>query len=83
MKDGAIPGYSLLIGIRFLFGLCANGMGSYTLPVEIVSSKKRWIVGLVIGIGWGLGTFWHLASVYLFRNWRYAMLMNVLPLSVG
>ena len=40
------------------------------------------MVGLFMGTGWGLGTFWHLASVYLFRNWRDAMLMQVIPLSV-
>lgn len=80
--NGKLPEYSLFLLIRFFFGLCANGMGSYTLPVELVSSKKRWMVGLFMGTGWGLGTFWHLASVYLFRNWRDAMLMQVIPLSV-
>ena len=32
---GNLPDYSLFIALRFCFGLCANGMGSYTLPVEL------------------------------------------------
>ena len=44
--------------------------------VVLVSSDKRWMVGLFIGCGWGLGTFWHLLSVYVFRDWRYAMILQ-------
>ena len=88
----------MFLVLRFLFGVCANGMGSYTLPIELgetfiigsyfehflkVSAKNRWTVGLFYGTGWGLGTFWHLASVYLFRNWRDSMLMQVMPLSAS
>lgn len=75
--------YILFIILRALFGLCANGMGSYTLPLELVSSDKRWIVGLFIGCGWGLGTFWHLLSVYFFRDWRYAMMVQIIPLATS
>jgi len=80
---GFLPEYSLFLLFRFGFGLCANGMGSYTLPVELVSKDKRWMVGLFYGTGWGLGTFWHLACVYFFRDWRDAMLMQIMPLSVS
>jgi len=81
--NGLLPEYTMFLVLRFLFGVCANGMGSYTLPIELVSAKNRWTVGLFYGTGWGLGTFWHLASVYLFRNWRDAMLMQVMPLAAS
>ncbi|CAG5094503.1 Oidioi.mRNA.OKI2018_I69.XSR.g13617.t1.cds [Oikopleura dioica] len=68
--------------LRALFGVAANGMGSYTLPLELVSSEKRWIVGLFMGTGWGLGTFWHLFSVWANKDWRYAMVIQILPLGV-
>ena len=63
--------------LRALFGVAANGMGSYTLPLELVSSEKRWIVGLFMGTGWGLGTFWHLFSAWVHKDWRYAMVIQV------
>jgi len=75
--------YVIFIVLRVFFGLCANGMGSYTLPLELVSSDKRWVVGLFIGCGWGLGTFWHLAAVYFLRDWRYAMMLQIIPLAAA
>jgi len=72
--------YVTFIILRALFGVAANGMGSYTLPLELVSSEKRWIVGLFMGTGWGLGTFWHLFSAWVHKDWRYAMVIQVLPL---
>ena len=41
--NGKLPEYSLFLLIRFFFGLCANGMGSYTLPVELGKSIMDWI----------------------------------------
>ena len=41
--NGKLPEYSLFLLIRFFFGLCANGMGSYTLPVELGKSNDEFI----------------------------------------
>ena len=44
--NGKLPEYSLFLLIRFFFGLCANGMGSYTLPVELGKSSRHGLTNL-------------------------------------
>ena len=43
--NGKLPEYSLFLLIRFFFGLCANGMGSYTLPVELGKFTYLGLIG--------------------------------------
>jgi len=37
-----------------LAGFFGGGMGAYTLPMEIVSANKRFIVGILVTLGWVL-----------------------------
>ena len=39
-----------------LCGILTSGLGAYTLPMEIVSANKRFIVGILITLGWVLNT---------------------------
>ena len=68
--------YSLpIVGSGFA-GFFSVGLGQYTLPLELVSADKRFIVGTLITAGWAIGAGWYLLSSFIFRNWRYAATMN-------
>jgi len=64
-----------IIGSGFA-GFFSVGLGQYTLPMEIVSADKRFIVGPGLTAGWAIGAGWYLLSSFIFRDWRYAATMN-------
>ena len=66
----------ILLGSGFA-GFFSVGLGQYTLPLELVSAEKRFIVGTLITAGWAIGAGWYLLSSFIFRNWRYAATMNL------
>ena len=68
--------YSLTIVGSGFAGFFSVGLGQYTLPLELVSADKRFIVGTLITAGWAIGAGWYLLSSFIFRNWRYAATMN-------
>ena len=48
-----------------LAGFFSSGLGAYTLPMELVSADKRFIVGTLITAGWATGAGWYLLSSFV------------------
>ena len=68
--------YNFILLSSGFAGFFSVGLGQYTLPLELVSADKRFIVGTLITAGWAIGAGWLLLSSFIFRNWRYAATMN-------
>ena len=60
--------YYFMVGSG-LAGFFSSGLGAYTLPIELVSADKRFIVGTLITAGWATGAGWYLLSSFVkFQN---------------
>ena len=56
--------YYFMVGSG-LAGFFSSGLGAYTLPIELVSADKRFIVGTLITAGWATGAGWYLLSSFV------------------
>ena len=72
--------YYFMVGSG-LAGFFSSGLGAYTLPIELVSADKRFIVGTLITAGWATGAGWYLLSSFVkFPKIKSTVLFTLLAL---
>ncbi|XP_045137879.1 organic cation transporter protein-like [Portunus trituberculatus] len=73
-----IPVFSVILALRLLLGVMSNTT-LYSLAMEVCQIKHRPLMGVLIGLPWGLGTMAWGGMGYLIRDWRYLNAAVSLP----